>query len=72
MQSTNDDCIRLTEMLYKNFGIKSRVHKSTMRGKVYNRLYIESNSVNKFFDIIKPFIHPCFLYKIREDRQQPR
>lgn len=66
------DCIRLTGMLFKNFGIYAKVHKSTMRGKVYFRLYIMSKSVDKFFEIIKPFICPCFSYKIGGVRQQPR
>ena len=69
---SHKDCICLTETLCENFRIQSKVHKCTMRGKVYNRLYILSNSVDKFFNLIKPYIHPHFLYKIQEGRQQPR
>lgn len=69
---SHQDCLRLTETLWRNFGVQSRIHKSTMRSKKYNRLYIVSDSVDKFFDLIRPYIHPCFSYKIQEGRQQPR
>lgn len=59
------DCIRLTETLSENFGIQSKIHKCTMRSKMYYRLYILSNSVDKFFNLIKPHIHPHFLYKVQ-------
>ncbi len=32
--------------------------------KVYFRLYIEAESVNRFFRLIKQFIQPEFQYKI--------
>lgn len=69
---TREDCIRLTEMLLKNFGIFARVHKSTMRGRVYYRLYIEARSTERFFKTISPYIRPSFRYKISVGRQQPR
>lgn len=66
------DCLRLTEAIWENFGVNSKVHKSTMRGKKYNRLYIVSDSVDRFFNLVKPYINTCFLYKIQKGRQQPR
>jgi len=69
---TLGDCIRLAEVLSKNFGVSAKVHKSTMRGKVYYRLYIEARSREKFFELISPYIHPSFLYKLSVTRQQPR
>jgi hypothetical protein len=69
---TREDCIRLAEVLSKIFGIFAKVHKSTMRGKVYYRLYIEAKSTERFFEIISPYIHPSFLYKLSVGRQQPR
>ena len=58
------ECRRLTKVLKKNFGISSSVNRNTMRGKVYPRLYIKSESMNRFVSIIKPYIQPVFNYKI--------
>lgn len=69
---TREDCIRLTEVLFKNFGIIARVHKSTMRGKIYCRLYIEAKSTKRFMEIIFPYVHLSFNYKLSVGRQQPR
>ena len=69
---TQGDCIRLADVLLKNFGIFTRVHQSTMRGKVYFRLYIEAKSTERFFEIVSPYIHPSFTYKLSVSRQQPR
>lgn len=68
---SRNDCVLLQEVILKNFGINARVHKSTMRNKEYFRLYIESDSVSKFFNLISPYIHKCFLYKLGGS-QQPR
>lgn len=58
-------CSTLVEVLRKNFGIESRIHKTTMRNKVYFRLYITSKSTNAFMDLIKPYMHTCFSYKLK-------
>jgi len=59
-----DECWVLSEVFKENFGIKSSVNQTKMRGKVYPRLYIWSESMDRFFTIIRPFIHPIFNYKI--------
>ena len=58
-------CCTLVEVLRKNFGIESRIHKTTMRNKIYFRLYITSKSTNAFMDLIKPYMHSCFSYKLK-------
>ena len=58
------DCRLLAETLGVNFGVKARVHKCTMRGKMYYRLYILSESTDRFFDLIRKYIQPCMSYKI--------
>lgn len=58
------ECDLLSEVLKKNFGIVSSVNQSTMRGKIYPRLYIRSESMDKFITLIKPHIQPVFYYKI--------
>lgn len=65
-----EDHVRLTEVLAENFGIRSSVTRCTMRGKLYYRLYILSESVPRFMDIVKPYIHSCFRYKVQRGRQQ--
>lgn len=59
-----EECRVLCEVLNKNFGIKASVNQTKMRGKIYPRLYIWSESMNKFINTIKPFINPVFNYKI--------
>jgi len=59
-----EECRVLCEVLNKNFGIKASVNQTKMRGKIYPRLYIWSESMNKFINTIKPFINPVFSYKI--------
>lgn len=60
---TFDECKLLVETLKENFGIKSSVTKSTMRGKVYPRLYIWSRSMKVFLDLVDPYILPCMSHK---------
>lgn len=59
------ECCLLTGVMYKNFGIKTAVHKSTMRGKIYYCMYIRSESMKKFIDTVKHYVHPVFDYKIK-------
>lgn len=58
------DCELLASTLKDNFGVEVRVHKSTMRGRERYRLYIVSESMERFMRIIRPYIQPCFMYKI--------
>lgn len=59
-------CRTLVEVLRKNFGISSRVHRTTMRGKVYFRLYIMSESTNVFMGLVRPYMHSAFSYKLKK------
>lgn len=69
---SKNDCELLREVLDLNFGLKAKVHKSTMRGKIYFRLYILAGSMEKFIKLVSPYILPCFSYKISKVSQQPR
>lgn len=61
-----NDCQLLANTLRKNFKLDVRVCKCQMRGKTRYRLYITSSSMGRFIKIIKPYINPCFEYKIRK------
>jgi hypothetical protein len=61
---TFSECNFLKEVLKKNFGLNVSVNQSTMRGKVYPRIYIRSESMNDFIRLVKPHILPVFNYKI--------
>ena len=65
-----NECKLLAEALRMNFNLDVRVCRCKMRGKVRYRLYITSKSMNRFIDLIKPFINPCFKYKIRKFASQ--
>ncbi len=54
----------LAEILLRNFSLKARVHATTCRMKKYPRLYIGSEGREKFLSLIKPYILPCFQYKL--------
>lgn len=54
----------LCKALSNNFGIASSVQKSTMRNKVYYRLYIGRNGRDRFCNLIKPFMQPCLSHKL--------
>ena len=58
------ECVHLALVLKDNFDIEARVHKSTMRGKLQYRLYIAAGSMERFIDLIRPYIQSVFLYKI--------
>ena len=60
------DCKLLAEALKENLNLDVRVCKCRMRGKTRPRLYIASSSMDRFIWIIKPYINPCFKYKIRK------
>jgi len=58
-------CDTLVKVLGKNFGIQCRIHRTTMRNKTYYRLYILSGSTDLFMDLVKPYMHPRFVYKLK-------
>lgn len=60
------DCERLAKVLLNNFGLVVSVTHCRMRGKDYPRLYIKSESMGRFFSLIKPFVNLVYLYKIAE------
>lgn len=59
-----NDCYLLKQVIKDNFGLSVSVNKNTMRGKLYPRLYVLSESMNKFIKLIKPYIHPVYKYKL--------
>ena len=61
-----ESCQLLANALQKNFNLDVRIHKCTMRGKLYYKLYITSNSMRHFTQLVKPYIISCFAYKIRK------
>ena len=60
------DCQLLAKTLRENFNLDVRVCKCCMRGKIRPKLYITSQSMGRFIGLIKPYINPCFKYKIRK------
>lgn len=61
---TFEECETLKDVLFDNFSIKTSVTKCNMRGKIYPRIYVKSESMDSFISVISPFIHPVFKYKI--------
>jgi len=59
------NCQLLAQALKINFNLDVRVCRCLMRRKLRYRLYITSKSMDKFITLIKPYIQPCFAYKIR-------
>lgn len=57
---------RLADALGKAFGFEINIHIDYKRlsNKKYYRLYITSKSVKEFTELIRPYIHPCFEYKL--------
>lgn len=50
--------IKLLQQVFKdNWGLDTSIHSR-------NRLYIRSNSREKFINLIKPYFHSTMLYKI--------
>ena len=56
-----EDQKRLVQALQDNFSIAATIQKN----HPYYRLYIRSKSTERFVELIRPYIHPCFSYKIR-------
>lgn len=60
-----EDCILLKDTLQENFGIKVSVCKCQMRGKMYYRLYVLSESMSCFVEAVRSEVHSDYAYKIR-------
>lgn len=54
----------LRKVLKSNFRLQVRVNKTSSRGKTYPRLYIGTESRDRFLEIVKPYILPCFSHKL--------
>ena len=52
---------RLIEALKMNFDIDATIQKDRSN----YMLYIRSKSTERFVNLIRPYIHPCFDYKIQ-------
>lgn len=59
-----EDCKKLAKTLVDNFGVEASVSKCKMRSKMYPRLYIKSCSMVNFMNLISPYVHPVFQYKV--------
>ena len=55
-----EDQERLVQALKDNFEIDATIQKNNS----YYILYIRSKSAQLFLDLVRPYIHPCFAYKI--------
>lgn len=69
---SENDCSRLSEVLWLNFRLIARVQRTTIRGKIYFRLYFPSESMAELMAQIEPYVLPCFSHKILRSGQQPR
>ena len=59
-----EECILLATAVRRNFGIEMSVCRCKMRGKMYYRLYVLSDSMKQFMSTIGPYIHEDYQYKI--------
>ena len=53
----------LIKALQDNFSIAATIQKN----RRHYTLYIRSKSANRFVDLIRPYLHSCFLYKIQNN-----
>ena len=67
-----EDCERLVDVLKRNFNLDVGVARCTMRNKIYWQLYFRTSTMKDFIEIIRPYIHQDFQYKIRQNGQQQR
>jgi hypothetical protein len=67
--SFNSDQVNsLREILLQNFNIITSIHKKTGRnGSIYERIYINKDSLDKNKDQIIPHMHESMLYKINAE-----
>ena len=59
-----EDCVLLKEILKKNFGLEVSICRCAMRNKVYYQLYVPTKSMERFMEVVRPFIHENYAYKI--------
>lgn len=55
---------QLQKLLYKKFGIVSKVYMSLCRGKRYPKLYVGKIGRDTFYETVSPYIVKCFEYKL--------
>ena len=63
------DCEKLADALQIIYRLDVRVCRCMMRGKLYFRLYVTSKSMEKFMNIVSPYIQDCFRYKLLKFRK---
>lgn len=61
----------LSRTLEENFGIISTVQTPLCRGKRYPKLYIGARGRERLLELITPYIHKCFAYKLPQNRVSP-
>lgn len=59
-----NDCELLATAVRQNFDIEMSVCRCQMRGKMYYRLYVLSKSMRRFIEVVRPYIHTDYAYKI--------
>ncbi len=65
------ECILLANAFRANFDLDVRVCRYTMRGKLYFCLYVTSKSMDRFMQIVEPYVQKCFHYKLVKHRLTP-
>lgn len=68
---TKQEVALLSNALWKNFRIVSTVQTPLCRGIRYPKLYIGARGREGFLDLILPYIHECFAYKLPQNRVSP-
>ena len=56
--------MRLKNVLKKKFQIEVELHVQKRNGKIQWRMYIKSNSAEKFYHLVEPYILPSLKYKL--------
>lgn len=59
-----DEVKMLIDVLDKNFRVKANIQNSSIRGKIYPRIYIKAITRDRFFSIIRRYILNSFSYKL--------
>lgn len=67
--SFNSDHVNsLKDMLFQNFNIITSIHKKKVRdGTIYERIYINKESLEENKDKLIPYMHESMLYKINAE-----
>lgn len=52
------------QILTSRFGVDFRAHSYSGQGNPYALITVPRSKCNPFFELVRPFIHPCMLYKI--------